>query len=89
MALLAVTSGRTPANGSVKVDCHEMQASPAFFKSVIQHVLAGSWRHSDNEWGALGKGACTSCPIGGLHAVTASFRSAAADLDPASAKLKV
>ena len=71
------------------MDCREVQAIPAIFKSVIRHVLAGSWRHSDNEWGSLGKGASTSCPIGGLHAVTASFRSAAADLDPASAKLKV
>jgi hypothetical protein len=31
------------------VDCPEMQAIPAIFKSVIQHVLAGSWRHSGNE----------------------------------------
>ena len=80
--------GSEASGRSVKVDCPEVQATTAFFRTVIRHVLAERWQHYDKDCGQLGKGVRTARPTVGMQAFTACFRSVAADVDPAISKLK-
>lgn len=81
--------GSTEHGRRVKGDSDEVVATVAYLRTVIRHILAGSYRHYDKNCGVRDKGVTSARPTVAMAPFAACYRSINPLLDAAVSQLRV